>query len=288
VILLSQILSFDTSIDGPEGNPSVDLPYVLGLPTFAATAWYHHKLPQAPAELDPFLKEVEQFALGEYASTLLAGNTLAPERKQAIAQKLHQYTGLPVDYLLKANLRVSGGMFEHELQADDDTTTGRLDTRFSGPSLDPLGKESEYDPQSSAISAAYIATFNDYVRRQLKFGQDRQYRLFADIDHWDFSHRAPGSHYSSQQSLNVMTDLATAMKIDPNLKVFMNGGYYDLATPFFAAEYELDHLPIPDRLRGNITTALYPSGHMVYAHEDSLKALHDNVAQFIEDNSGGS
>jgi carboxypeptidase C (cathepsin A) len=279
VILLSQILSFDTSIDGPESNPSVDLPYVLGLPTFAATAWYHHKLPQAPAELDPFLKEVEQFALGEYASALLAGNTLAPERRQAIAQKLHQYTGLPVDYLLKANLRVSGGMFEHELQADDDTTTGRLDTRFSGPSLDPLGKESEYDPQSSAISAAYIATFNDYVRRQLKFGQDRQYRLFADVDHWDFS------HHKNQQSLNVMTDLATAMKTDPGLKVFMNGGYYDLATPFFAAEYELDHLPIPDKLRGNISTALYPSGHMVYAHEESLKALHDNVARFIGETS---
>ncbi|HET8897253.1 MAG TPA: peptidase S10 [Rhodanobacteraceae bacterium] len=286
VILLSQILSFDTSVDGPETNPGVDLPYILSLPTYAATAWYHHKLPQAPAQLEPLLEEVEQFALGDYASALLAGNLLAPERKQTIAAKLHQYTGLPLDYLLKANLRVSGGMFEHELLNDSADTTGRLDTRFSGPSLDPLGKTSDYDPQSSAISAAYVGTFNDYVRRVLKFGQDRHYRLFADIDHWDFSHRAPGSHGALQQSLNVMPDLATAMKTNPGLKVMMLGGYYDLATPFFAAEHELNHLQIPDKLRANIGIHLYPSGHMIYAHEPSLKVLHDDVVRFIEGNHG--
>ncbi|HEX7112976.1 MAG TPA: peptidase S10 [Mizugakiibacter sp.] len=288
VILLSQILSFDTSIDGPENNPGVDLPYVLGLPTFAATAWYHHKLPQQPAQLEPFLKEVEQFALGDYAQALLAGATLDASRKQAVAEKLHQYTGLPVDYLLKADLRVSGGMFEHELQIDGDTTTGRLDTRFSGPAMDPLSKEAQYDPQSAAISSAYVSAFNDYVRKQLKFGQGQSYRLFADIDDWNFAHKAPGAHEALQQSTNVMPDLAVAMKYNPNLKVFMNGGYYDLATPFFAAEYELNHLPIPDSLRKNISTAFYPSGHMVYAHEESLKQLHDNVARFIEatDNVG--
>ena len=212
VILLSQILNFDTSIDGPEFNPGVDLPYELALPTFAATAFYHHKLPQQPAALEPFLREVEQYALGEYAQALMAGSRLPEARKQAVAEKLHQYTGLPVAYLLKANLRVSGGMFEHELQADGDTTTGRLDTRFSGPTIDPLGKASEYDPQSSAISSAYVSAFNDYVRRELKFGQGRQYRLFADIDHWDFSHKAPGVQGEAlQSSTNVMPDLATAM-----------------------------------------------------------------------------
>lgn len=283
VVLLSQILSFDTSIDGPEFNPGVDLPYALALPTFAATAYYHRKLPQAPAQLEPFLREVEQYALGEYAGALMQGSNLDPARKRAVAEKLHQYTGLPVAYLLKADLRVTGSMFEHALQADGDLATGRLDSRFSGPALDPLAKDSEYDPQSSAISSAYVAAFNDYARRQLKFGEGMQYRLFADIDHWDFSHKAPGSHGEAlQQSVNVMPDLATAMKTNPNLKVFLNSGYYDLATPYFAAEYEMHHLPIPASLEKNISYAWYPSGHMVYAHEPSLKTLHDNVARFIE------
>jgi carboxypeptidase C (cathepsin A) len=283
VILLSQILSFDTSIDGPEFNPGVDLPYALALPTFAATAYYHHKLPQPPAQLEPFLREVEQYALGDYAGALMQGAHLDDARKRAVAEKLHQYTGLPVDYLLKADLRVTGGMFEHELQFDGGYTTGRLDSRFSGPAIDPLAKDSEYDPQSSAISSAYVSAFNDYVRRQLKFGDGMRYRLFADIDHWDFSHKAPGVHGEAlQQSTNVMPDLAVAMKTNPNLKVFLNGGYYDLATPYFAAEYEMSHLPIPASLQKNISYAWYPSGHMVYAHEDSLKALHDNVARFIE------
>jgi len=283
VILLSQILNFDTDIDGAGNNPGVDLPYIVGLPTYAATAYYHHRLPQQPGALEPFLREVEQYALNDYATALMQGSRLDESRKQAVAQKLHQYTGLPVDYLLKANLRVDGGMFEHELQANDDITTGRLDTRFSGPSLDPLSKSSEYDPQSSAISSAYVAAFNDYVRRQLKFGDGQTYRLFADIDHWDFSHKAPGATESLQQSTNVMTDLATAMKTNPNLRVSLNGGYYDLATPYFAADYEMHHMPIPASLEKNISYAWYPSGHMVYAHEDSLKKLHDNVARFIED-----
>lgn len=282
VILLSQILNFDTSVDGPEFNPGVDLPYELALPTYAATAFYHHKLPQQPAAMEPFLKEVEQYALGDYARALMQGSRLGATQRQAVAEKLHQYTGLPVAYLLKANLRVNGGMFEHELLGSNDESTGRLDTRFSGPSLDPMGKSSEYDPQSSAISSAYVAAFNDYVRRDLKFGQNRRYRLFADINHWDFSHKAPGANGEAlQSSTNVMTDLAMAMKTNPNLKVYVNGGYYDLATPYFAADYEDHHLPIPASLDGNISYSWYPSGHMVYAHAPSLKLLHDNVAKFI-------
>jgi carboxypeptidase C (cathepsin A) len=290
VILLSQILSFDNSIDGPETNPGVDLPYVLALPTYAATAYYHKRLTPPPASLTALLGEVESFATGEYAQALLAGAQLDSARKQAVAEKLHQYTGLSTAYWLKADLRVSGGMFEHELMAGEDTTTGRLDTRFSGPSIDPLSKSSDYDPQSSAISSAYVAVFNDYVRQQLKFGANTSYRLFADIDHWDMSHKAPGSNDALQQSTNVMPDLAMAMKTNPNLKVFVNGGYYDLATPFYAADYEMHHLPIPASLQQNISYAWYPSGHMVYANNAALKQLHDNVARFIEqtDNQSGA
>jgi carboxypeptidase C (cathepsin A) len=170
VILLSQIFNFTTDIDGPSFNPGVDLPYVLALPTYAATGWYHKKLPQQPAALEPFLKDVEDFAMGPYTHALALGTDLTAEEKNSVAEKLHEYTGLPVAYLLRANLRVNGGEFEKALQEDQDLTTGRLDTRFSGPNLNPLSEGAEYDPQSSAISSAYVALFNDYVRRDLKYG----------------------------------------------------------------------------------------------------------------------
>nr|MDQ2972351.1 peptidase S10 [Pseudomonadota bacterium] len=215
---------------------------------------------------------------------LMAGSMLSPARQQAIAARLHDYTGLPVAYLIKADLRVTGGMFEHELQNADDTTTGRLDTRFSGLSMDPLGKESDYDPQSAAISSAYVSAFNNYVRSTLKFGENMNYNaeIYGQGFDWDFRHKPPGAHEAFPGSTNVLPDLAVAMKYNPDLKVMLNGGFYDLATPYYAAIYELQHMPIPQRLRGNISYAFYPSGHMVYAHELSLKQLHDNVAHFIE------
>ena len=145
------------------------------LPTYAATAWYHKKLPTQPAELEPFLKEVEEFAMGPYTHALALGTDLSAEEKQTVAGKLHDYTGLPVAYLLKANLRVNGGEFEKTLQEDQDLTTGRLDSRFSGPNLNPLSEGAEYDPQSSAISSAYVSLFNDYVRKDLKYGEGQTY-----------------------------------------------------------------------------------------------------------------
>ena len=277
VILLSQIFNFTTDIDFPMGNPGVDLPYVLALPTYAATAWYHKKLPTQPAALEPFLKEVEEFTNGPYAHALALGTDIGAEEKQAVAEKLHDYTGLPVSYVLKAGLRVSGGEFEKTLQDDQDTTTGRLDTRFSGPTLDPLSQFADYDPQSSAISSAYVSLFNDYVRRDLKYGEGQTYLPEAQfgIAQWDFKHRG------NPVSVNVAPDLAEAMKTNPRLKVMVNGGYYDLATPFFAAQYEEKHLPIPQSLAKNIEYDWYESGHMVFVRDESLKQLHDRVAAFI-------
>jgi carboxypeptidase C (cathepsin A) len=282
VILLSQILNFDDSADAPQDNPGIDVPYELALPTYAATAWYHKRLPSQPATLQPFLTEVEQFALTDYAAALAQGSQLPAATRQAIAEKLHQYTGLPVAYLLKADLRINVGEFNHNLQGSDDLTTGRLDSRFSGPTIDPLAKEAEYDPQAAGIASAYISAFNDYVRRQLKFGQDLTYLPTAqDLGSvWEMKHKAPGAADVSW-GVNVMPDLATAMKFNPHLKVMLNGGYFDLATPFFAAQYEMYHLPIPERLRSNIEYSWYESGHMVYVHESSLKQLHDKVAAFI-------
>ena len=278
VILLSQIFNFTTDIDGPQGNPGVDLPYVLALPTYAATAWYHKKLPTQPAALDPFLKEVEEFAMGPYTHALAQGTDLSADEKQAVAEKLHQYTGLPVAYLIKAGLRVNGGEFEKTLQEDQDLTTGRLDTRFSGPNLNPLSEGAEYDPQSSAISSAYVSLFNDYVRKDLKFGAGQTYlseALFGSAQ-WDTAHRG------NPTSLNVAIDLAEALKTNPRLRIMVNGGYYDLATPFFAAQYEEKHLPIPQSLAKNIEYDWYESGHMVYVRDESLKQLHDRVAAFIK------
>ncbi|MGD0800526.1 MAG: peptidase S10 [Terracidiphilus sp.] len=282
VILLSQIFNFTTDIDVPSGNPGVDLPYVLALPTYAATAFYHNKLPRQQAALqtilEPFLKDVEEFAMGPYSHALALGTDLSAEEKQQVAERLHQYTGLPVAYLLKANLRVSGGEFEKTLQDDQDLTTGRLDTRFSGPTLDSLSEGAEYDPQSTAISSAYVALFNDYVRRELKYGEGQTYLPEAQLAeaHWNMVH----NHNSI--SLNVSNDLAEALKTNPRLKVMVNGGYYDLATPFFAAQYEDKHLPISQALAKNIEYDWYESGHMVYVRDECLKELHDRVAAFIK------
>jgi carboxypeptidase C (cathepsin A) len=281
VILLSAFLAMDDSADAPQFNPGVDQPYVLALPTYAATAWYHHKLPNQPAALEPFLTEVEQFASGDYTRALAEGNNITPEHKSAIAAKLHEYTGLPQQYIEAADLRVNGGEFDKNLLGVD-VTAGRLDSRFSGPTLDPMSKEAEYDPQSSAISSAYVSAFNDYVRKTLKFGDHKIYKEGADIERiWDFLHQPPGATTKVPASMNVMPDLAAAMKQNPNLKVQLNGGYYDLATPFFAALWELEHLPMQHSLMANTETHFYTSGHMVYAHEPDLKALHDNVATFI-------
>jgi carboxypeptidase C (cathepsin A) len=281
VIFLSQILSFDNSADGPQYNPGVDQPYVLILPSYTATAWYHHKLPNQPQNLEPLLTEVEQFALNDYWRALMAGNTLSPERRTEIAGRLHAYTGLPQDYIERANLRINVGEFEKTLMGSD-TTTGRLDSRFSGPTIDPMSKEADYDPQSAAISSAYVSAFNDYVRRTLRFGTGMIYKDGIDVEKsWDFLHQPPGAPIKLPQTVNVVPDLAFAMKMNPNLKVMMNGGYFDLATPFYTATYELQQLPIQPALQKNIEMHYYTSGHMVYAHEPDLKALHDNVATFI-------
>ena len=287
IILLSQILNFDDSVDQPQFNPGVDLPYALALPTYAATAWYHHKLPNQPRELEPLLKDVEAFALTDYLQALAAGSTLTAERKTDIAARLHAFTGLSADYIERANLRINGGEFEKTLLGSD-VTTGRLDTRFAGPTIDPMSKEADYDPQSAAISSAYVSAFNDYVRTTLKFGDRRIYKQGLDLEKlWSMQHQPPGSPSKVAGPVNVMPDLAVAMKQNPHLKIQLNGGYYDLATPFFAAVYELHQLPIQNSLQANIEMHFYTSGHMVYAHEPDLKALHANVATFIDRTKNG-
>ncbi|HUK47808.1 MAG TPA: hypothetical protein VLW06_09455, partial [Terriglobales bacterium] len=258
VILLSQILNFSLDSDFPDANPGVDIAYQLNLPTYAATAWYHHKLPENHPDLKALIAEVEHFAMTDYALALEAGSSLPADQRSAIVEKLHQYTGLPAAYIEKANLRINGGEFEKNLQDDNDLTTGRLDTRFSGPTLDPLSKEAEYDPQSAAISSAYVSAFNDYVRKDLKFGEGREYKPEIDVfKWWSFKHTEPGMGFAFPGATNVMPDLALAIKYNPQLKVLLNAGYFDLATPFYQGVYEMQHLPIPMSLQKNIEYRFY-------------------------------
>jgi carboxypeptidase C (cathepsin A) len=293
IVLLSAILSFDNSADGPKWNPGVDQAYALALPTYAASAFYNHKLAKQPPALEPFLEEVEKFALGEYMTALLQGSELRDAHKQAIAAKLHDYTGLPVAYWLKANLRVTGGAFSKNLQDPDGLTTGRLDTRYKGPDFNPLSEEAEYDPQSVAISSAYVTAINHYMRTDLKYGENQTYKPGAYSDgnfNWDLRHQAPGGPPVGQgeSGTNVMPDLAQAMKTNPQMKILLAGGYYDLATPFFEGIYEMHHLPIPHSLQSNITYRYYEAGHMIYVNEGILKKFHDDVAAFIRGTEKGS
>jgi len=286
IILLSQILNFSLDSDFPEGNPGVDTAYQLNLPTYAATAWYHKKLPESHPDLKALLAEVEHFAMNDYALALEAGASLPADQRHAIVEKLHQYTGLSTAYIEKADLRINGGEFEKNLQDDTGLTTGRLDTRFSGPTFDPLSKEADYDPQSAAIGSAYVSAFNDYVRKELKFGEGREYKPEIEVFRWwSFQHRQPGMGVAFPGATNVMLDLATAMKYNPQLKVLLNAGYFDLATPFYQGVYEMQHLPMSPDLQKNIEYQFYESGHMVYAHEASLKQIHDNTAAFIVNSS---
>ncbi|MGD8689860.1 MAG: peptidase S10 [Gammaproteobacteria bacterium] len=285
VILLSEVLSWDVSNDDdPENYPGQDQAYVLALPTYAATAWYHHKLPGEHKELQPLLKEVEQFATTEYAHALSEGSELDDATFNRMAEKLHDYTGLPVDYIKKSDLRVNGLQFEKTLLSDSGRTTGRYDTRYTGPTMDPLSKEMAYDPQSAAISSAYVSTLNNYMRKDLKFGADMKYRPvnFKIFGKWDRTHKLPDGD-QQMYGPNVMPDLAAAMKLNPNMKILLNGGYFDLSTPFFAAMHTMHHLPIPKELQKNIQYQWYQAGHMVYVHPPALRELHDRTAKFIED-----
>jgi len=287
IVLLSVTLSFDNWGDAPRWNPGIEQPYALMLPTFAATAYYHHKLPQQPKALEPLLQEVEKFAMGDYLNALMEGSQLSDVRSRALAEKLHEYTGLPVSYILKANLRVSGGEFSKTLQDEEGITVGRLDTRYQGPDFDRLSEEAEYDPVGNAVAAAYTTAINEYLRKELAYGQNDTYKPTAyseaGFNQWDARHQAPGGPpaAASASGTNVLPDLATAMKSNPKMKIMVAGGYYDWATPFFEGIYEMHHLPIPDAMQSNISYHYYESGHMVYVNEAALKQFHDDVAAFI-------
>jgi carboxypeptidase C (cathepsin A) len=287
VIMLSQVLAAGLYPDQPRTVPGNDLPYILGLPTYAATAWYHRQPPDQRAATVPLtlLTEVERFAMGDFAAALAAGAGVSPDTRDAIVAKLHEYTSLPADYLRRADMRVGPDEFRQELLRDRGLIVGGTDTRFEGHALDRISRKAKYDPADSAIGSAYVSSFTDYVRRVLKYGEGKSYRPMVDDigDKWSFSHTPPDASDSgsSDQNTNVLPDLARAMKLNPLLKVQLNAGYFDLLTPYLEGKYEMRHLPIPPELQNNIEYRCYQSGHMVYLSSDALAQLHDNVADFI-------
>lgn len=279
IVMVSTVLNLGTI----SFNPGEDMPYIYYLPSYAATAWYHKVLKDRPADLSAFLAEARRFAATEYADALMKGSKLSESEKTAIAKKLSRFIGLSEDYLIKAQLRVILPQFMQELQRGRGLTTGRLDARFSGLTYDLLGEFAGYDPQDKAVSGAFTAAFNQYVRDDLKFGQDKTYNILNGEagGNWDWKHRGGGG-YGFPGSPNVEGDLIEAMISNPHLQVQVENGIYDLATPFFATEYTMEHLLLPEKLQGQIHMEYYDAGHMMYLHEDDLTKLKNNVATFIE------
>lgn len=292
VVFLSQILGFDNSADGSDSSPGMENGFFLALPSFAATAWYHHKVAGAPADLEAFLREVEKFSLGEYASALLQGADLDPAKKAEVAAKLEGYTGVPAALWLKANLRMTGSEFAKYVQDPAGLATGRLDSRYEGPAMDPLAAGSGYDPFTESIDSAYLAAMNTYAHETLHYGEQWTYKPSAREQgfQWDMGHRVPGRGFGGgggggrDKTLNVVPDLAYVMKSVPKMHVLLMGGYFDMGTLYFGATYEMKHLPMPVELQKNISYKFFPTGHMVYVNDDARKGLHDATAKFIVDN----
>lgn len=287
IVFLSQILSWNNSADGADGDPGTENGFFLALPSFAATAWFHHKLPNQPAQLEPWIHEVEQYALGDYAAALLQGADLDPAKKSAVAAKLESYTGIPAATWIKANLRLTGGEFSKYLQDASDITTGRLDSRYEGPAMDPLAKDADYDPFTESIESTILAAMNTYAHETLHFGRDMTYKQSAREPgfNWDMKHRPPGGGGSG--ATNVSADLAYTLKVNPHLHVLLMGGYFDLGTLYFGATYEMKHLPMPADLQKHIEYKFFPTGHMVYVNEQALHDLHDRTAEFIQASEAG-
>jgi carboxypeptidase C (cathepsin A) len=275
LLLVSSVLNFQTLVFG-QGN---DLPYQLFLPTYTATAHYHKCLPrvQQRRQLLPLLREVESFAMGEYAAALAKGALLPARERAKVRAKLAAYTGLSEEYLDLAELRIGIHRFCKELRRDERVTVGRLDSRLHGTDTDPVNDTYEFDPSMSAITPPYTSCFNDYVRRELGYKIDLPYYVlgggFAWTD-WDW-----GKAYNGYPDTSHALEMAFAK--NPHLRVFVASGYYDLATPYLATEYTFSHMTIPPASRAKIMTCYYEAGHMMYIEVGCLEKLKTDVAKFL-------
>jgi carboxypeptidase C (cathepsin A) len=281
VVILSSILNYGIR------QPGFDQLYIGYLPSYAATAWYHRKAGQG-TDLAAFVDQARAFANGPYASALAKGQDLGAEEEAQVAQAMSRLTGLSVDFLRRANLRVELSRFQAELLRDQRQTIGRFDSRYTGINPDAAGERPEYDPSDTAISGAFISTFHDYLSREIGYTTDLEYRISASEGgdfKWNWAHQAPGAR-QPQQSPAVTIDLAQAMRENPYLKVLSLNGYYDMATPFFSTERDLKHMMLEPGQRPNLAFHYYQAGHMVYLNPDELHRMRIDLDRFYDEAVG--
>ncbi|MEQ8217632.1 MAG: carboxypeptidase [Arenibacter sp.] len=279
VIMVSAVFDFRTLLFPPND----DLPYIVHFPTYAATAWYHNKIADKPENVYEFLETVRSFTENEYTPALFKGDRLSENEKSNIASKLAYYTGTDTEYWLKADLRVTASEFFAEFLRDEGEIVGRLDSRFTGINEDLLAQEGSHDPQSLAISPAYISGFLDYFYGDLKVNKNLLYTITAGRRNgfkWDWSHNG-NERWGATAAINTGIDMATALSRDPNMKVLILNGLYDLATVFYGVEHSINHLGLKKEIRDNITMEYYEAGHMMYIHQPSMEKFKKDVSSFI-------
>ena len=282
VVLLSSIMNYGRR------QPGLDRDYLNYLPSYAATAWYHHKMANPPATVAEAAAMGRAFAQGPYAAALEKGQTISPQERDAVAQQMSALTGLSPEFIERANLRVDLSRFRKELMRNERETIGRYDSRYTGVDPDAAGEAPDYDASDTAISGAFIGTLNTYLARDLNYQTNMAYRASAREEEgfkWDFSHKAPGVNFPLNAP-NTAIDLAAAMRQNPYLKVLSLNGWYDMATPFFGTEYDLNHMMLEPAQQRNLEFRYYPSGHMVYLNPDALHSMRLDVERFIYDAVG--
>jgi carboxypeptidase C (cathepsin A) len=280
IVLISSVLDLASLTFAP-GD---DRPFIFYLPSYAATAWYHKVLKDRPADLAGFIGEARKYAQGDYAAALFKGGELSAGEKAAVAKKVSYFTGLSEDYLIKADLRVNLSQFRAELQRSSRLTTGRIDARFTGYTYDLLEENAQGDPQGPAVGGAFTALINAYNHDELKFGKDKAYHNTSGAGggSWNWVRKEGGPRRFFPGAPNVDQDLAQAMITNPRLLVQVENGYFDLATPFFATEFTMEHLGLPEALQKNIKEDYYNAGHMMYLHDQDRVSLHNQIASFID------
>ena len=282
IVLLSTVLNFETL----STSFTNDVPYPMLLPSFTSIAWYHKKLPpDLMADPNRARQESMQFALGEYTQALASGDTLTPEQRQNIVDKLNRYTGISKEVIEWSNLRLDVGSFTHFLLADQRLRVGRLDGRFKGPDPDGFMNTRFFDPSSAETGPPFTSVFNDYVRRELNYKVDMPYYVSAQqsgMFQWSMNIPSPTGPGGGRSAMETSTPLREALVKDRYLKILNMEGYYDLATPYLAAWYTFDHLDLPPEFRKNISHAQYESGHMVYLDSKAHAKLKQDFANFIE------
>lgn len=264
---------------------AIDLPHVLYLPTLAATAWYHHAIEDRPEDLEAYLDEVEAFAIDVYAPALMKGAMLPEPERNALKSGLSRYTGLSEQYWENSNLRVPHARFVQELLRDEDVTVGRIDSRFKGRSIGRVAESMQYDPFDAAVRPAFKAGFMHYYNNDLGFDKERDYLVSGGLyNNWDWLHVMP----DGRETLitNTAVDLATTMTLYPPMRVLIQQGYFDLATPHFVLEYVVNHMDLDASQRARIAVEMYEAGHMMYVHPPSLEKFKRDLAAFITAGEG--